>query len=166
MSEGIQRRLAAILAADVVGYSRLMGEDESATLAALRNLRTQVFGPTVASYNGAIVKSMGDGWLVAFNSAADAVNCAIEIQETLSDQQTIELRTGIHVGDITHEDEDVYGDGVNIAARLQEKAEPGTVVISETARRSIDGRLSSHFNDLGLLELKNIVDPVAAYGWA
>jgi TolB-like protein/Tfp pilus assembly protein PilF len=165
MSDGIQRKLAAILAADVVGYSRLMGEDESATLAALRRFRSKVFTPIVDAHAGSIIKSMGDGWLVTFESAADAVSCAIAIQQKLTGDGIIELRTAVHVGDLTHEDEDVYGDGVNIAARLQDLADPGAIVISETARRSIDGNLAAGFADLGKQELKNIAEPVVAFGW-
>jgi adenylate cyclase len=165
MSEGTQRRLAAILAADVVGYSRLMGEDEVGTLAALRQLRSELFASTVGAYRGSVVKSMGDGWLVTFDSAADAVACAIVLQEALADHETIKLRVSIHVGDVTHADEDVFGDGVNIAARLQEVVEPGAIIISDTARRSIDGKLAADFNDLGPQELKNIAEPVTAFGW-
>jgi adenylate cyclase len=165
MSEGTKRRLAAILAADVVGYSRLMGEDEAGTLSALRRLRSELFAPTVDVNSGAVVKSMGDGWLVAFDSAADAVTCAIAVQESLADHDTIKLRAGIHVGDVTHADEDVFGDGVNIAARLQDLADPGSIVISDTARRSIDGKLAADFNDLGEQNLKNIAEPVNVYGW-
>jgi len=165
MSEGTQRRLAAILAADVVGYSRLMGEDEAGTLAALRQLRSELFAPTVQSHGGTVIKDMGDGWLVAFDSAADAVTCAVAVQETLADHETIKLRVGVHVGDVTHADKDVFGDGVNIAARLQDLAEPGAIVISDTSRRSIDGKLAGSFNDLGRQKLKNITDPVTAYGW-
>ncbi len=165
MSERVQRKLAAILAADVVGYSRLMGEDETKTLAALRKLRTELFAPAVAEQRGNIVKSMGDGWLVAFDSARDAVQCAIQVQEKLSEDEFLKLRMGLHIGDVTHEDEDIYGDGVNIAARLQELAEPGAIVLSDTARRSIDRKLAAGFNDLGPQELKNIAEPVVVYGW-
>ena len=165
MTEGTQRKLAAILAADVVGYSRLMGEDEAGTLAALRQLRSGLLEPTVAKHRGQIVKNMGDGWLIAFDSAADGVCCAIETQEKLSGQDALSLRMGLHIGDVTHADDDVFGDGVNIASRLQEIAEPGAIVISDTARRSIDGRLATGLNDLGQLELKNIHEPVAAFGW-
>ncbi len=123
MAKHTQRRLAAIVAADVVGYSRLMGEDEAGTLTALRALRTELFAPAVVDHNGTIVKSMGDGWLVEFASLVDAVTCAIEVQERLAENDTIKLRIGVHLGDITHEEEDIFGDGVNIAARLQEIAE-------------------------------------------
>jgi len=165
MSDGTQRRLAAVLAADVAGYSRLMGEDEAGTLSALRQLRTELLAPKVSGHRGQIVKSMGDGWLVEFVSVADAVTCAIELQEGLAANDIIKLRVGVHLGDITHEDDDIYGNGVNIAARLQEIAEPGAIIISDIARRSIDGKLATTFVDLGALTLKNISEPVTAYGW-
>jgi TolB-like protein len=161
----VQRRLAAILAADVVGYSKLMGEDEAGTLAALRQLRRELLAPAVTEFRGNLIKSMGDGWLVEFPSAVDAVTCAIKVQESLTDQDLIKLRIGLHIGDVTFEDEDIYGDGVNIAARLQEIASPGAIVISDNARRSIDGKLAAAFQELGLQELKNIADPVIAYAW-
>ena len=109
MSEGIQRRLAAILAADVAGYSRLMGEDEAGTLRALRRLRTENFTPTVDGHRGRIVKNMGDGWLVEFESVVDAVTCAIKIQEALVGHEIIKLRLGIHLGDVTRDEEDIFG---------------------------------------------------------
>jgi len=165
MSKGTERRLAAILAGDVAGYSRLMGEDEATTLDALRHLRRELLGPAIADHRGTLVKSMGDGWLVEFASAADGVNCAIQVQEALADHELIKLRVGLHVGDVTFEDEDIYGDGVNIAARLQDLSAPGAIVISDTARRSIDGKMAADFNDLGPQELKNIDEPVIAYGW-
>jgi len=165
MSEGTQRRLAAILAADVVGYSRLMSEDESATLDALRHFRREVFEPTVSENKGTLVKSMGDGGLVVFASVADGVGCAIRVQEALADHERIKLRIGLHVGDVAFEDEDIYGDGVNVASRLQELADPGSIIISGAAKSGIDLSLSSGFADLGAQELKNIPDPVIAYGW-
>jgi adenylate cyclase len=165
MTEDAQRRLTAVLAADVVGYSRLMGEDEAATLAALRGMRSGLLEPAVATHRGDIVKNMGDGWLAAFTSAADAVNCAIHIQEKLLDHDTLKLRIGLHIGDVTQADNDIYGDGVNIAARLQEIAEPGAIAISDVVRRSIETKLAATFNDIGSQELKNIADPVAAFGW-
>ena len=161
----MQRRLAAILAADVVGYSRLMGADETATLAALRQLRSELFEPIVASHRGNVIKRMGDGWLVEFASVVDAVTCAIQIQEGLADHATIKLRTGIHIGDVVLEDEDIYGDGVNIAARLQEIATPGSIVISDMAQRSIDDKLAAGFASLGAQTLKNISAPVIAFAW-
>ena len=153
------------MAADVVGYSLLMGEDEAGTLNALRQLRTETLAPKVSDQRGKVVKSMGDGWLVEFASVADAVTCAIVVQEALAGNESIKLRIGVHLGDITHEDDDIYGDGVNIAARLQEIAEPGAIVISDIARRSIDGKLAAAFVDLGACTLKNIAEPVTAYGW-
>ena len=112
----MERRLAAILAADVVGYSKLMGEDEAGTLDALRHLRRELLPPIVAGHSGNVIKSMGDGWLIEFRSAGDAATCAIELQLALDKQERIILRLGLHVGDVTFEDEDIFGDGVNIAA--------------------------------------------------
>ena len=165
MSDGTQRRLAAIISADVVGYSRLMGEDAVGTLTALRQLRTEIFAPTVDDHHGRVVKNMGDGWLVEFASVVDAVTCAIRIQEQLTENEVTKLRIGVYLGDITHEDEDIYGDGINIAARLQEIAKPGAILISDIAWRSIDGKLSAAFAELGRQDLKNIGKPVTAYGW-
>jgi len=161
----MERRLAAILAADVAGYSRLMGEDEAGTLSALRQFRTELLAAKVSRNRGKVVKSMGDSWLVEFTSVADAVTCAIEVQEGLVGNESIKLRVGVHLGDISHEDDDIYGDGVNIAARLQEIADPSAIVISDIARRSIDGKLAAVFTDLGTHTLKNIAEPVTAYGW-
>ncbi len=159
----MERRLAAILAADVVGYSRLMGADEARTLNALRNFRGTIFEPVVADYRGRIIKRMGDGWLVEFVSIVDAVNCAIQVQEQLADHEIIKLRMGIHIGDIVHEDEDIYGDGVNIAARLQEIAAPGAIAVSDAAWRSLDGTLSARFRDQGEHDLKNIAEAVRVF---
>jgi adenylate cyclase len=145
----LQRKLAAILAADVVGYSRLIAEDEARTLDALRALRRELFEPLVAEHRGEVVKRMGDGWLVSFGSVVDAAACAIAVQERLAGHDRIKLRIGVHLGDIVHEDEDIYGDGVNIAARLQEVAEPGGVLISGTAYESVIGRLDDKFGDTG-----------------
>lgn len=156
----MKRRLVAILAADVVGYSKLMGGDELGTLAALRNLRNELFGPTVAGNHGKIVKDMGDGWLVEFSSVNDAVNCAMRVQDQLESHDIIKLRVGVHIGDVVHEDNDVFGDGVNIAARLQELSQPGAVTISDAAHSSLDGTLSPSFDDLGVSELKNISKPI------
>ncbi len=160
----MERRLAAILAADVVGYSKLVGEDEAGGLAALRALRRDLLKPSVAANGGNVIKSMGDGWLAEFPSAGAAAGCAVELQTALRDHPKIRLRIGIHIGDVTFEDEDIYGDGVNIAARLQDVAEPGAVVISESMRRSMDGKQAAAFKNLGMLELKNIADPVTVFG--
>jgi len=165
MTDETQRRLTAIISADIAGYSSLMGRDEAGTLAALRQFRSEQFVPTVGRYRGSIVKNMGDGWLVAFDSSGDAVACALKVQEILFDQEILKLRIGIHIGDITYADADIYGDGVNIAARLQEIAEPGAIVISDVVMRSIDGKLADEFSDLGQQALKNIAQPVAAFGW-
>lgn len=161
----MQRKLAAILAADVVGYSRLIAEDEARTLDALRALRRELFEPLVTEHRGEVVKRMGDGWLVSFGSVVDAAACAIQVQERLAGHDRIKLRIGVHLGDIVHEDEDIYGDGVNIAARLQEVAEPGSVVLSGTAYESLVGRLDNKFHDAGEQTLKNIARPVRAWGW-
>ncbi|GAB5436246.1 adenylate/guanylate cyclase domain-containing protein [Falsiruegeria mediterranea] len=158
------RHLAAILAADVVGYSAMMGADQEGTLAALRSLRSEVFSPTVAGHRGKVVKSMGDGWLVEFGSSADAVTCAMQVQDRVAGQEKIRLRIGIHIGDIVHEDEDVFGDGVNVAARLEALADPGTVAISDAVFGSLDGTLQPSFDDLGTRELKNISRPIQVWG--
>jgi len=154
------RRLAAILAADVVGYSSLTGADQEGTLAALRQFRSELFDPTVAGHRGKVVKSMGDGWLVEFLSAADAVTCALQVQDRLVGHSTFKLRIGIHIGDVVHESQDVLGDGVNVAARLESFAEPGAVAISESTYFSLDGTLRPSFDDTGTHELKNINRPV------
>ncbi|WP_340107752.1 adenylate/guanylate cyclase domain-containing protein [Pikeienuella sp. HZG-20] len=162
----MNRRLAAILAADIAGYSRLMGADETATLSALRLFRSDIFGPAVGRARGRIVKSMGDGWLVEFGSAADAVTCALEVQDRLAAHETIRLRIGVHLGDVTHEEEDVFGDGVNIAARLEALSAPGGIAISDAVRSSIDGVLRAGFADAGARRLKNIADPVRVWARA
>jgi adenylate cyclase len=160
----MDRRLAAILAADVVGYSKLMGSDESGTLSSLRSLRKDLLSPLVEQNNGSILKSMGDGWFIEFQSVTDAASCALALQDALESRSTIQLRIGLHIGEVTITDEDIYGDGLNISARLQEMAAPGAIVISDAARRAMDGRLSSEFQNLGAQDLKNISEPVIAFG--
>lgn len=160
----MERKLAAILAADVVGYSKLMGSDESGTLSSLRSLRKELLSPLVEQNNGAILKSMGDGWFIEFQSVTDAASCALALQDAVENGSTIQLRIGLHIGEITIADEDIYGDGVNISARLQEMAAPGAIVISDATRRAMDGRLASEFQSLGAQELKNIDEPVIAFG--
>ncbi len=157
------RKLAAILAADVVGYSRLIGQDEAATLTALRTLRNEVFGPVFAEYRGQVVKSMGDGWLIEFSSAVSAVNAAMQVQDRLRGHPMIALRMGIHIGDVTHSDGELYGDGINIAARLEALAPEGGVLISDAVYSGLDGTLSPSFEDAGSLTLKNIARPVASW---
>ena len=150
--ERINRKLAAILAADVVGYSRLMGADEAGTLNALKRHRETVFDPAVAAHHGRIVKLIGDGTIVEFPSVVDAVNCALSIQRsaTLPPDQNgapsiIVLRIGINLGDVIIEDDDIYGDGVNIAARLEPVAEPGGICISSIVNESIGNRVDVQF---------------------
>jgi adenylate cyclase len=165
-----QRRLAAILAADVVGYSRLMAVDEAGTLAALRKLRSELVDPTIGAHHGRIVKLIGDGTLVEFASVVDAVECAISIQNSLrgisanqTDDGRIVFRIGINVGDVILDGEDLYGDGVNVAARLEAIAEPGGIAISEDAWRQVSGKVAARFIDRGEQSLKNIARPVRVY---
>ena len=165
------RKLAAILAADVVGFSRLTGLDEDRTLARLRALRSDLIDPTIAVHNGRIVKRTGDGALVEFRSVVDAVRCAIEVQNAMVERNAgvptdrqIEFRIGIHLGDVVEEsDGDLMGDGVNIAARLEGIAQPGAICLSEDAYRQVRARLDLEVSDLGQTQLKNIVDPVRVY---
>jgi adenylate cyclase len=167
----VERRLAAILAADVAGYSRLMGVDEEGTLAALKAYRRELVDPKIAEHRGRIVKTTGDGVLVEFASAVDAVRCAMEIQRVLaernvaiSEDRRIELRIGINVGDIIIDEGDIYGDGVNIAARVEALARPGAVCISENAYQQVKGKLVLDVSDMGEQLLKNIAQPVRVYG--
>lgn len=168
----MQRRLAAILAADVVGYSRLIGADESGTLAMLRALLKELVQPTLKRHRGRVVKLMGDGLLAEFGSVVDAVAAAVEIQEVmpersahLSEDRRIALRIGVNMGDVAVEDGDLFGDGVNIAARLQEIADPNGVAISDDAYRQLSGRLDLPFKDAGEKVLKNINQPVRIWLW-
>ena len=165
-----QRRLAAILIADVVGYSRLMGADESGTLGALRTHRRELFDPKIDVYRGRIVKTMGDGLLVEFPSVVDAVQCAIDVQggmarrnADVATDRRIEFRIGVNLGDVIVEGDDLYGDGVNVASRLEGLADPGGICISGDSYRQVRGKLTAEFEDLGERELKNIGLPVRAY---
>jgi adenylate cyclase len=165
------RKLAAILAADVVGYSKLAGSDEDRTLARLRALRSDLIDPTIAVHNGRVVKRTGDGSLVEFRSVVDAVRCAMEVQNGMIErnaglppERRIEFRVGIHLGDVVEEsDGDLMGDGVNIAARLEGIAKPGAICLSEDAYRQVKARLDLAVSDLGSTELKNIAEPVRVY---
>jgi adenylate cyclase len=165
------RKLAAILAADVVGYSRLAGTDEDRTLARLRSLRSDLVDPTIAVHNGRVVKRTGDGLIAEFRSVVDALRCALEIQNAmpernagLPEDRRIEFRIGVHLGDVVEEsDGDLMGDGVNIAARLEGVAEPGAICLSEDAYRLVKGRLDLQARDLGAIELKNIAEPLRIY---
>jgi adenylate cyclase len=161
----LERRLAAILAADVVGYSMLMGEDEISTLAALAQLRQDLFDPAVKAHGGTVIKRMGDGWIVEYPNISDATACAIEIQEGLADNEIIRLRIGVHIGEVTFQDDDIYGDGINVAARLEALAEPGQVLISDTSHHSLDTKAAERFDGGEHHELKNIARSVAVWRW-
>jgi len=167
----LERRLAAILTADVVGYSRLMGKDEEGTLAALKACRRELIDPTIAEHRGRIVKTAGDGALVEFASAVDATRCAIEIQRAMAERNAaipedcrVEFRIGINVGDVIIDEGDIYGDGVNIAARVESLASPGAICLSENAYKQIQGKLALDVSDMGEQQLKNIAQPVRVYG--
>jgi adenylate cyclase len=168
--ERVERRLAAVLAADVAGYSRLMGRDEEGTLGRLKSVRKTRVDPAIAAHRGRIVKTTGDGMLVEFASAVDAARCAVELQRGMAEENAevpqdvrIEFRIGIHVGDIIIDDNDIFGDGVNIAARLEGIAEPGGVCISDDAQRQIRGKVDIGFDDMGPQSLKNIAEPMRAW---
>jgi adenylate cyclase len=169
-SEHVERRLAAILAADVAGSCRLIGIDEEGTVARLKALRKTLFDPRITDHSGRIVKNTGDGALVEFASVVDAVRCADEIQRGMAEQNThvpqdkrIEFRIGIHVGDIIIADDDIFGDGVNIAVRLEGIAEPGGICISDDAHRQVRGKVESTFEDIGSQNLKNIAEPMRVW---
>ena len=165
------RKIAAILVADVVGYSRLAGADEDRTLSRLRGLRSDLIDPAIAAHHGRIVKRTGDGSLIEFRSVVDAVRCAIEVQNGMVErnaglpaERRIEFRIGIHLGDVVEEaDGDLMGDGVNIAARLEGIAEPGAICLSEQAYWQVKGRLDLAVTDLGPTQLKNIAEPIRVY---
>jgi TolB-like protein len=168
------RKIAAILVADIVGYSRLAGADEERTLARLRALRSDLFDPTIAVHHGRIVKRTGDGALVEFRSVVDAVRCAIEVQNGmvernagLPEERRIEFRIGVHLGDVVEEaDDDLMGDGVNVAARLERVAAPGGICLSEDAWRQVKGRIDLTAEDLGPVPLKNIAEPMRVFALA
>jgi TolB-like protein len=164
------RRLAAILAADVVGYSRLMGADEEGTLERLKALRRELVDPKIAEHHGRIVKTTGDGILVEFASVVDAVRCAVSVQQAMAEWNTgtgaddrIELRMGLNLGDVIVEGDDLYGDGINIAARIEALADPGGVFVSNTVHDQVRDRLPFVFEDLGEQQVKNIARPVRVY---
>jgi adenylate cyclase len=169
-TERVERRLTAILAADVAGYSRLMGADEEGTLAQLKAHRRALVDPKIAEHRGRIVKTTGDGMLVEFASVVDAVRCAIELQRGMAErnaevpqEKRIEFRVGIHQGDIVVEDQDIFGDGVNVAARLESLAEPGGICVSGRVQEDARGKLDIAFEDAGDQQLKNIERPVRIY---
>jgi len=163
----VERRLAAILAADVAGYSRLMGADEEGTLTALKACRQQLIDPKIAEHRGRMVKTTGDGALVEFASAVDATRCAVEIQRAMAERNAvipedrrIEFRIGINVGDIVSDEGDIFGDGVNVAARLEGLADPGGICVSSRVYEDVQGKLDINFEDVGEQQLKNIARPV------
>ncbi len=166
----MERRLAAILAADVVGYSRLMGKDEAGTLGAIKACREELIDPKIVEYHGRIVKLMGDGILLEFPSVVEAVQCAVDVQRAMGERNAeipkdrqLVFRVGINLGDIIFEDEDIYGEGVIVAARLEGLAEPGGICISDDAYRQIETKLAFGYEDLGKREVKNIEKPVRVY---
>src|SRR5712671_2334688 len=168
--ERVQRRLAAILAADVAGYSRLMGADEEGTLAALKELRREFADPKIKEHRGRIVKTTGDGLLVEFASVVDAMRCAVEVQHEMTErnagvpeERRIQFRIGINLGDIIKDGRDIYGDGVNVAARLEALAEPGGICVNRVVRDQVRDKLDVAFEDLGEQQVKNIARPVHIY---
>jgi len=168
--ERVERRLAAILAADVAGYSRLMGADEEGTLAALKAIRRELGDPKIAEHRGRIVKTTGDGLLAEFASVVDAVRYAVEVQREMVRRNAdvpadkrIEFRIGINLGDIIIDEGDIYGDGVNVAARLEALAEPGGICVSRVVRDQVRDKLDLAFEDLGEQHVKNIARPVRVY---
>jgi adenylate cyclase len=169
-SDQVKRKLAAILAADIAGYSRLMGADEAGTLTRLKEYRRELIDPKNKHYRGRIVKTTGDGILIEFPSVVDAVSCSIEVQQGIRErnadipaEKRIEFRIGINLGDVILEGRDLYGDGVNIAARLEGLAEPGGICISQTVLNHARGKIAFNVEDLGEQVLKNIVQPVHVY---
>ena len=164
------RRLAAILAADVAGYSRLIGADEAGTLGRLRTIRAEVIDPAITSHHGRLVKTTGDGLLVEFSSVVDALRAANEIQAGMAERNApapldkwIEFRMGLNVGDVVVEDGDIFGDGVNVAARLEGLAEPGGICVSGRVQEDAAGKVDLAFEDMGEQQLKNIARPVRVY---
>jgi adenylate cyclase len=164
------RRLAAILAADVAGYSRLIGADEGATLQGFKAIKAELIDPTISEHHGRLVNTTGDGLLVEFSSVVDALLCATELQAGMAERNAtvppdkrIEFRIGINVGDVVVEDGDIFGDGVNVAARLEGLAEPGGICVSALVQRDAAGKLDLTFEDLGERTLKKIARPLRVY---
>ncbi|MFQ5467932.1 MAG: adenylate/guanylate cyclase domain-containing protein, partial [Kiloniellaceae bacterium] len=166
----MERRLAAILCADVVGYSRLMGADEAGTMTRLEGLKAEILDPLIAQHHGRVVKLMGDGFLVEFSSVVDALTCALSWQETVearaihtSEERALRFRIGVNLGDVMVKADDLYGEGINVAARLEGLAEPGSVLVSRTVFNHAKGKVAAAFEDLGEQELKNIAEPVRVF---
>ena len=173
MTEGTQRRLAAIVAADVVGYSRLMGVDETGTLSAMRAHRAELIDPKIAEHGGRIVKTMGDGLLLEFPSVVNATQCVIDVQQGVAarnegtdEDKRITFRVGVHLGEVVIDGDDILGDGVNVAARLEGVCEADGVALSGTAYENIAGRIDAAFIDTGEQALKNIARPVRVWQWS
>src|SRR4051812_17019646 len=169
-TERVERRLAAILAADIAGYSRLMGADEEGTLARLKALRRELADPKIKEHRGRIVKTTGDGLLVEFGSVVDAVRCAVDVQREMAERNTavaaerrIEFRIGINLGDIIKDRGDIHGDGVNVAARLEALAEPGGICVSRVVRDQVRDKLDFGFDDRGEQQVKNIARAVRIF---
>jgi adenylate cyclase len=170
MAPRVERKLAAILAADVVGYSRLMGEDEAGTHARLRDHRKEFIEPLITEHRGRVVKLTGDGILVEFASAVDAVECAVAIQNGVAEREAgepedrrLQFRIGINIGDIMLEEGDIYGDGVNIAARLESLAEPGGICVARTVYNHVRNKLALGFEPMGQHRVKNIAEPIDTF---
>src|SRR6185503_6534537 len=166
----VQRRLAAVMAADVVGYSRLMEVDEAGTLARLKTIRLELIDPAIEKCKGRLIKTTGDGLLVEFHSVTDAVRCAAEFQrrmarrnEDVSPARSIQFRIGINLGDVIVENDDIFGDGVNVAARLESMADPGGLYVSAAVRDQVGDRLDLFFEDLGEQTVKNIARPIRVF---
>src|SRR5687768_12287277 len=166
----LERKLSAILAADIAGYSRLMSSADEETLRSLSGHRRELFDPSIARYRGRIVKTTGDGLLAEFTSVVDAVRCAVEVQAGMAlrnaettDERRLEFRIGINVGDVLEQDGDIFGDGVNIAARLEAIAEPGGICVSERVKEDAAGKIDLSFQGIGEQRLKNIARPIHAY---
>src|SRR6185503_11986981 len=169
-ADRVERKLSAILAADVAGYSRLIGMDDEGTLATLRRHHQELFDPSIARHRGRIVKTTGDGLLAEFASVVDAVRCAVEVQEGMAERNAeiaedrrLEFRIGINVGDVVEQDGDIFGEGVNIAARLEGMATPGGICVSERVHEDAAGKIGSAFEDIGKHTLKNIAREVHVY---
>ncbi len=168
--ERVERRLTAILAADVVGYSRLMGADEEGTLAALKAIRRELVDPRIVEHRGRIVKTTGDGLLVEFASVVDAVRCAVDVQREMAERNMavsaetrIEFRVGINLGDIIIDGDDIFGDGVNVAARLETLAEPAGICVTRVVRDQVRDKLAFAFEDMGEQQVKNIARPIRVF---
>ena len=170
VEERVDRRLAAVLAGDIAGYSRLMGVDEEGTLRQLKGHRKELVDPKITEHRGRIVKTTGDGMLVEFASVVDAVRCAVDIQRGMIErninvpgEKRIQFRIGINVGDIIIDGDDIYGDGVNVAARLEALADPGGIMVSRVVHDQVQDKLSFEFDDLGEQSVKNIARPVGVH---